>query len=173
MTKEEFLKVIAPLAAVCTADELTADKLNVWYMVLGDIDAATLRAAVLHVLATHESNFLPPPAVIRRAAGEMAIQARGLPSSYEAYDMAVKAVQSWGRARRPDLPEIVMRAIDGIGGWVHFCNSENPEALRSRFVSAYEQYKHRAETEVRALPAVNRHIAQLAAKLTDVKQLEA
>lgn len=172
MTETEFAKIFVMLGVAYPHQETTEQTAKLYYELLKDFDVPTLRAAVLKAIAENETNWMPSIGMIRKRASEMMAAAAGLPMPYEAYELALAAVRNFGHARKPDLPEIVWRTILGIGGWREFCMSENPESTRARFIECYGQYKGRADSEQAALPAVNQHIAQLAAQMTGHRRLK-
>jgi hypothetical protein len=135
---------------------------RIYELTLADIDPELLKAAVLACIATR--TWFPQPAEIRQQAADLVQRATGQMNAYEAWGELVKSLgRGYSIHRRPPIDALTERALDGIGGWRWFCNSDNPAADRARFVQAYEQLLARQTNDIMMLPSVVDYVQQLAA----------
>ena len=189
-TRDDVSKVIMVLAASFpnfkagrTASERKArlsEMIGAYTAILGDLDADRLARAAYHLASMN--TFFPSAAELRAAYFSMEERATGVPSADEAWG-EVKRLFHRGysryRAPPPDAfsHPLVQKALEGIGGWLALCDSENDAADRARFLQAYEIHVRRDRELSRMLPAVRETIEQLAGHyrraLADGKQHEA
>lgn len=174
MTEQETSRVLMAMlgAHPDLAGRLTAEQsramVKTWTVVLADLDYQVCDRALLRLLATREKP--PSVAAVRAAALELI---RGVPKGGgEAWGGVVKLLARFGVHRHPTLADVgdaaAWQALQAIGGWAAFCNSENSAADRARFVEAYDKIAARETTEARtgALPGAQAgSAAQLVGKL--------
>ena len=173
-SKAEIVKVLMVLASAfpnfkpgrTEAERKTrlAEMATAYHLILGDLDATALMRVAVHLGSTQ--TFFPAAGEIRRAYFNLQEIAQGIPSADEAWS-EVKGLFAQGFSRynppRPDdlsHPRIY-KALEGIGGWLAFCNSSNDAADRARFIQAYETHTKREREEVRMLPQVRELVAQM------------
>lgn len=158
MTREEFIKIAAYVAAGC-GKALSAPSLEVYFDLLGDLPADVFALAAKRVLLTHRYATFPTVAELREAA---TLTARGevaaLPSG-EAWEIG------WSIVRRTDpeiegsfdrasanAPALVKRTILAIG-LPSLCYGDDPvSVVRAQFIRVYEQLAAR-ESARRLMPA--------------------
>lgn len=109
MTRVEFFPIMAYLQAGCgMKDPPSVETVNVYFDLLGDLDAAVVLAAAKQCVLNHVYPSLPPAGVIRKAA--MALTSPAIAPA-EAWRLFLAAVRRHGSGRRR-----VMRA----GKWQEF-----------------------------------------------------
>jgi hypothetical protein len=159
--------------------------------VLGDIPAELLQTAALQCLAT--VRFFPRPAEIREAALELVMTALAIPNANDAWAevcdwarlayrrksgregmvlgklMEYDSIKGSCSIRVPTASDwshpLIQKALDGIGGWSRFRNSDNPIADRSQFIAAYERYALREMEIARMLPQTRQAVLALRERL--------
>lgn len=175
MTNTEFAEIIAYITAGC-GKPLTAESQVVYFDLLGDLPAETLRLAARRVLLEHKWATFPSVAELRQAAVD---STRG-----EVKELS--AVEAWGLARRvaaridlevdgsaeramTDLPPLVREAMR-IFGLPSLCVSGgddfdgNPRRVdpisvqAAQFVKIYEQIAARDRKAALMPPAVRKAI---------------
>jgi len=122
----------------------TTEQVSVYFELLADLPLEALQFAAKRALLEHEFATIPPVGMLRRLAVEF--QVGGSMTSGRAWEICRAAVRKFGfyaeaeglRSLPPDAAA-VMRQI----GWQNFCDSENPDALRARFLEFWsQQEKH-------------------------------
>lgn len=162
MSDVVILQCLALLADNWPKEPFNEARQRIYELALADIDPGLLKAAVLACIATHK--WFPLPAEIRQQAADLVQRSTGQMSAYEAWGELVKSLRrGYSIHRQPPLDELTRQALDGIGGWRWFCNSDNPAADRSRFVQAYEQLQQRQTNDIMLLPGVVDYVKQLTA----------
>jgi len=121
---------------------------EVWSMLLGDIDFEIAKVAVIK--ACRQSKFPPSVSEIVEAANAVDPRIEQLPSSADAWNEVFGKIQSVGQYRKPDWShEVIARAV-GAMGWPQLCEGENLEADRAHFLRIYESmrtgHSNRAES---------------------------
>lgn len=159
------------LALALDAYRWDAARLGVWADALRDLDPRAVDRAVDQLVAT--ADRMPTPAAVRRLVLR---EVRGdVLTAFEAWEGVLDAVRRHGRTAAPDLPELTMRALAAVGGFVAVCNSELPDAIRAHFLRAYEALAERAEREALVAPGLLPVLDALASRwaLTDGSAREA
>jgi hypothetical protein len=128
--------------------------MDLWGAVLGDLDYATVHAALLRHVGTSE--FFPTVAELRRIASEATTgRAR---TGLDAWGEVKRAIGAVGRYRQPAFADpLVARCVEAIG-WVAICDSEDEMVERAHFVRAYDAMAGKAaeDRSVASLPGVAR-----------------
>lgn len=132
--------------------------------VLGSLPAEGVRAAAREYLC-NGNEFFPTPGQIYQLAHSLDDRAAGRPTPGEAWDLALAEVRRVGYYGEPELPELVARAVDALGGWRYLCHSENLVADRAHYLKIYTQLDDRDRQDRRTHPMVAEHIKKLAAGL--------
>lgn len=174
-TRAEIGKIIMVLSAAFpsfkpgyTAQERKArigEMIQAYTAILGDLDADRLAQVAYHLASIN--TFFPSAAELRAAYFNMEERAAGVPTADEAWNEIKRLFRrGYSRYRAPP-PEafshpLVQKALEGIGGWLALCNSENDAADRARFLQAYEIHMRRNRELSRMLPEVREVIEQLA-----------
>ena len=128
-----------------------------YHLILGDLDANLLLKAALGLVGT--ATFYPSAGELRRAYFDLLDMANNIPDAYQAW-AEVKALfrRGYSRMRPPTAESVthsrVLAALEGIGGWLALCSSENDVADRARYIQAYETYTKREQYTERMLPGV-------------------
>lgn len=162
MANVTTLQCLALLAENWPKEPFNEARQRIYEMALADINPELLKAAVLACIATR--TWFPQPAEIRQQAADLVQRASGQMGAYEAWGELTKMLRrGYGINRTPSLDDLTQRALDAIGGWRWFCNSDNPVADRARFIQAYEQLVARQNNDIMLLPGVIEYVMQLAA----------
>lgn len=160
MTEKQIAQAITIALAACPQHaakldgDAIADMRRAWFMLLEDLDAADVGAALKRHLAT--SKWLPAPAELRAIVAESK-HGRKRPGA-DAWEDVRKAIGSVGSYRSPAFADpLVDRAVRALG-WRELCASENAVADRARFIELYEQYAtaDAEDAAVATLPGVSR-----------------
>lgn len=142
---------------------LEAVKLQAWFDVIGDLDMALVRAAFARLAS---DPFPPPPGRVRAEAIRLASPA--VPDVDEAWAEVATAVRRCGRLNRPEFSHpMIDAAVEGMGGWVALCASENPTADRAHFLRIYGVVQERHTRELTSSPAVAELASSLQRALAD------
>lgn len=146
------------------------ETIAIYLRLLSDIPADVLKAAALaHVT---KSAFFPAVAELRDAAAGLMERAMNVPTAYDAWDEVCQRIATHGHYRLPEFSHpLVKKAVDGCGGWVTLCMSENQIADRARFFQVYEVYQGRQKEDNRMLPEVAGMISSLAGRLSAGREL--
>ncbi|HEY4266690.1 MAG TPA: hypothetical protein VGM94_00730 [Galbitalea sp.] len=119
---------------------------------LGDLDFALTKAAVIRLAHTHE--WIPTIAAIRDAVG-IVVHGQVI-TGMEAWAAVHHAQVKYGSHRTPGedfnfddpITKIIVKGI----GWREICASMRPDAIRDRFVFAYDRITKQERTEAQASP---------------------
>lgn len=131
----EFVKMAAVLKTAYPRSDIMPNKeaVTVWYDMLKDLDAESVKAAITAYIATKK--FPPTIADIR----EMATPAKT--DWGEAWGEVMQAVREYGYSRPMDALESMKpetRRIVERFGWQEICQAENIGVLRGQFKAAFE-----------------------------------
>ncbi len=152
----DILQILSVISAAFPNYQEQPQTPEVYLQLLGDMDTALLKVAVLQCCSEPGRKFAPTVGEIRGAAAELTRLANHVPSSYEAWQEVQQSFRGMGK---PWSHPLVKQAVD-IFGWHNLGMSENPVADRARFIEAYEQLLHQGEREQTMLPAVRRYIEE-------------
>ena len=149
MTRDDFKKIVAVMKAVYTDPKFIPDQaaFNVWFDVLGDMDANTLMASVKKYMQTEK--FPPFPADLRRM----------LQTNYRTPDEAWAIVSDslWSVTSRKkadkvfnDLPEECQKTIGSAEALYAYTQGEwNESVNKALFTKNYKAIVERMQTESR------------------------
>lgn len=154
---KRIVSVLAPLVAIYPNWNPKSETIDVYEAVLADIHPDALAAAIMDLIS-EPRDFMPTPGVIRHRVIELNDKASGLPSAYEAWQMAITDLGYHAE----DLHSSVIEAVRRIGGWNHLRMSTNPASERARFIEAYREVVKEGQDRRRMLPQVRDHVALLA-----------
>lgn len=153
-----------------------ANMFKAYHLILGDLDVGDLKRAAAHIVTN--ATFFPSAGELRRAYFDLRDTAQGVPSAQDAWKEITSALhRGFSRYNPPRATDFshsrVFKALEGIGGWLVFCDSENIMSDRARFIESYNAYTSRDQEIERMLPAVREMIQELADKMGDTKRLGA
>jgi hypothetical protein len=117
---KRIVSVLAPLVAIYPNWNPKSETIDVYEAVLADIHPDALSAAIMDLIS-EPRDFMPTPGVIRQRVIEHHDQASGLPSPYEAWQLAIDDLGY----NAEDLHSSVNEAVRRIGGWKHLRLSTN------------------------------------------------
>ena len=156
MTETEAAQAVAIALAACPQHAArldraaVADMVKAWTMLLEDVSAAEVAAALKRYLAT--SKWLPAASEIRTIVAESR-HGRRRPGA-DAWGDVLKAVGRYGMNRSPAFDDPLVAHCVARLGWRELCLSENATADRARFIELYDQQARAAAEDavVGALP---------------------
>lgn len=164
MNRTETARILAVISLTHPGrhrPDQTAELVDAWHSLIGDLEYAHVNAALRALLQT--SSWAPTPADVRRAALEIA---RGPgKTGAEAWGWVLRAVSRWGAYRSPgvdfDVPDPVTARVVAALGWQSLCLSENAVADRARFIEAYDAMaqQDRREAQSPVLQVAREHRA--------------
>lgn len=172
-SKAEIAKLLAILAMAFPsfrerAETRWAEMVNAYHLILGDLDADGLMKAA--ILLGRTQTFFPSAGELARAYYGLRDLAKGVPTAQEAwYEVKRLFRKGYSRLKVPTVEDVshprIWKALEGIGGWLVLCNSENDVADRARYLQAYEVYTERDEQVERMHPDVREMIERLSEEL--------
>lgn len=143
-----------------------------YHDLLGEFSPELLQAAARHVATT--GTFFPSVSELRRAVMELEARARGELSAEEAWATVSCAMARWGSYGEPneypeygyrmprELDALMLRTIQGLGGWRSLCSSEQPGVERAHFLRIYDGLQRANRGDAYLLPAVRETVNRLA-----------
>lgn len=148
MTEQEALKVYGLLAAAWPAWKATDATVDLWTVMLADLDYTATVAAVRAMVALEDG--WPSVAKVRR---QVAADAGLLAPDFDrAWTEVVTACRRSGRAGgKPSWSHrAITEAVDAIG-WRSITDSDNLDVVRGQWRKAYEGAAERARTDACAV----------------------
>lgn len=146
MTKKEMVIILKALKEAYKDFQVTEEKTNLWFELLGDIDFQVAKIAVSKLIL--ENTFSPAIAEIRKQAVE--VSRPYTLSAAEALGEVRKAIIEFGHVRPTEALEsmspLTREAVQYIG-WSNICLSEEPGVERGQFLRIYEQLRKREEDQ--------------------------
>lgn len=148
MTKDEFKKIALAISTAYPNTQAfnSQDGMNIWYMMLSDLDYNIVQPAVLEHISTNK--FPPSIAEIR----EKCTTYTSLPTLDwgEAWERVLYAIRKFGYMDEFGalnyMDEITRKCVKRIG-YMNICTSENITADRANFRMIYEQEVNKRKTE--------------------------
>jgi len=145
VTEQEFMKIAA---AIKTSYPAVNDKasMNIWYMMLSDIDYQICQNAVLELISTLK--FPPTIAEIREKCSMLT----SLPVKDwgEAWEEVLMAIRRFGYPQELEamnsLDDLTRKCVKRIG-YQNICMSDNISADRANFRMIYETEAQRKRTD--------------------------
>ena len=143
--KQEFFTWLAGIAAMKRVD-VSKSILSIWFETLVDYDLSAIKTAFQkHLRDPDGGHWMPQPSdIIRIIDGGVGEQAE---LAWAKAFRAVSLVGSYSDVVYDDA--IIHAVIDGMGGWVKFCQGEYKDFdfKRLEFVKAYRAIKNRGASE--------------------------
>jgi len=174
-TEAEVGKVLVYLSALFPRFTMAKGTPEAYYTILADLPADVLKAAAVSLACS--SSFFPSAGELRRTANELTARAHNELTPEEAWVTVCNAIQRWGSYGEPlpaaegggyrmptELDGLMLRAIQGVGGWKALCLSETPGVERAHFLRVYEGLQRADRGEALMLPAVRDVVNRLADK---------
>ena len=153
MDKKEFMIFAKALKTYFPKDNLlpSSEAMELWFNALNDVPYASATLFLQKWIRTEK--WSPTIADIRSGCAELVSDP--LPDWGEAWNNVKKAVSKYGfmngdKARK-FLSAAEWKAVEGIGGWIHLCESEDAMSDRANFRQCYEIYAKR-EQQDRQIP---------------------
>ena len=148
MTEQEFMKIAAAIKTSYPAVNVLKDKasMNIWYMMLSDIDYQICQNAVLELISTLK--FPPTIAEIREKCSMLT----SLPVKDwgEAWEEVLMAIRRFGYPQELEamnsLDDLTRKCVKRIG-YQNICMSDNISADRANFRMIYETEAQRKKTD--------------------------
>ena len=132
--------------------------------VLGDLESETLRAGVkaacMDSMDGRGREFAPSAGAIRAAAVQLHIKASGIPTTEEAWQIVLKAINSEDRWAAIKPYPLIMQAVDTLGGLRLIADSEAPGVERAHFFRIYDNLLQEAARDAGQLPALTAYVEQ-------------
>lgn len=172
-TVAEIIKLIS--VAYPKQVDATEEMVNLWYMLLKDIDAEVVMAATVEVCADGD-RFPPPVGVIRQRALKFASGALSEKTGGDAWDR----VSQWNRETPPYygeapssivLTEIERKALKSIGGSWALGHSTRPDFLRTQFIKRFDELQAASKAERIVMPETKELVESRQGATEFVKQL--
>ncbi|MGD8751062.1 MAG: hypothetical protein PVG14_06545 [Anaerolineales bacterium] len=153
-------EILAIAAAAYPTYELSAPTIKIYARMLSDIPPEVLEQAVLYHI--DHCKFFPTISELRDAYFEIIQLGRSVPTAYDAWREVTRQIIDTGSFSSPKFSHhLIMKAVEGVGGWRNLCRSTNQTADRARFLEAYEAYVQRALNRARTHPQIKARAAQL------------
>lgn len=158
MAQSEIAKLVAELIAAFPNPRMVIGPatVGVYCTALDDLEPAAVRWAVRRLILT--SKYFPTVAEIREQVAQAEVGTEL--SASEAWTHLLAEVRRTGfyESRGPaQLTEPCRAALEAIGGWQDFCQSEEPPGvLRKQFATAYDDAMRSAvrRANVGSMPAL-------------------
>lgn len=163
-TKETIAKVVRLIQENWADREFNlAVQLRLFERMLLDLPDEAVIAAVAQRVASGNP-FVPRVGEIRQAAIDIASGADSVLPAPEAWGKLLRWIRRFGGGYQhwtasgptdpPQLPALVKKAADAIGGVSYIGMSENLTADRARFIEAYDIFVQRERSRIGMLPEV-------------------
>jgi hypothetical protein len=136
----ETTALMSRLKASYPRQPISDETIRAYAEALADLDAERVaRAVAVHI---RTSPYFPAISEICQACAEDVCAA---PTAADAWDEVMRAVSRYGQYRLPEWSHpVIGKCVDGIGGWIGLCQSENSVADRSQFMRLYADERPRA-----------------------------
>ena len=170
MTKQEWLDVVKVLNVMYEEkDRLmfeTAEKINVWYSCLSDLDYGVVSVAVKRIAS--RSKYRPTIADIREECGNLTVT-EPLLSEAEAWNLVRVALRDstyHAEERFAEFPEVVKKAVVSparLQEWCQLSSDTVSSVVRAEFRRSFESAQNSTKEE-RQMGAMGKAIAEKLAK---------
>ena len=166
MKRSQFVECMAYLEAGCGVP-LDPKALQVYFDLLGDLEAPVLRTACKRVILEHPWKTFPSVSELRTASAEILQGKTRRLSAGEAWEAAWRAsgridmaIEGSAERAMKDLPAAVRNAMRIV--LPSMVSKRDPSSvIRSQFVKAYEVCAERAQREALLPLAVRSEVARL------------
>jgi hypothetical protein len=139
--RQEFMELITDVLAFYKQD-VSDFAISVWWQACQNFEMEQVRKALTaHAMCPDRGQFSPKPADLVRA-----LQGTHTDRALLAWNKAYQAISQFGAYNGCDLGDPASHAaIQSMGGWVKFCQSEVDELpfLQKRFCDFYRTYTTR------------------------------
>ncbi len=148
MTKEEFKKVALAIKTTYPSSKIleTQEAMDIWYMMLKDLDYRVCQTAVLELIST--SKFPPTIAEIREKCSHLT--SPGIKDWGEAWEDVQRSIGKYGMYQTQEalesFDELTRKCVTRLG-YRNLCVSENESADRANFRMIYETEANRKRTD--------------------------
>ena len=147
MKRQETAAICAILASAFPALTMTAETVEMWNAMLGDLEYGLVLRAVQDWVLTEER--YPTIAGIRRQCG--GLYGALAPSPSEAWAEVTEIAERYGIYQaelRPRWSHDLIRQTVKTIGYYHICQTDNIIATRSQFIKMYAEISERANAEI-------------------------
>lgn len=138
-----------------------APKLYTYEDMLDPVDEELLFTAAKDWISKG-NRFIPNAGQLFATAKDLELRAEARLTSGEAWDLVMQEVRRVGSYGSPELPPLVLKAVNAVGGWRELCLSTELMVNRAHFYKAYDALEGREVEQKRAHPLVARQIKALA-----------
>lgn len=126
MTREEFIKGIAMINAVCTKQIESDDTLTMYYAVLKNEDHKDFMEAIVDLVSEKENIYNPfSPAEIKN---KIKSKKPKLIASDIINKLKLDAIK-YGSSKKPEYSPEIENALKAIGGWGKFCSTDEDKLV--------------------------------------------
>lgn len=133
------------MALICKTFSVNPDRptLEVWKMLLQDLDDADFIPAVIHLCRTKEK---APPNLVAAIRNEIGANELTCEEAWQQVAEAIRRVGSWGTPQFKD--EAITKAVEALG-WKYICQTENNNmgTLRAHFYRTYDACRNRVSIQ--------------------------
>lgn len=122
LTAEMFARGIQLMNSVCSKQIETDDTMNIYFMALSDLEDSVYLESIMSLIKTKENTFTPfSPAEIINKSKEI----KNLKIKHtEIFDRLKLDAIKYGSSNKPKYKKEIEEALESIGGWGKFCNTE-------------------------------------------------
>lgn len=122
LSAETFARGIQLMNSVCTKQIETDDTMNVYYMSLSDLEDSVYLESIMSLIKTKENTISPfsPAEIINKAKEIKNLKIKNL----KIFDRLKLDAIKYGSYNKPKYKKEIEEALESIGGWGKFCNTE-------------------------------------------------
>ena len=146
MNRKETATICAVLASAFPALTMSAETVEMWHAMLGDLEYGLVLRAVQDWVLTEER--YPTIAGIRRQCG--GLFGALAPSPSEAWAEVQEVAERYGIYQSESRPrwshDLIRQTVRTIGYW-HICQTDNVVATRAQFTKMYAELSEKANAE--------------------------
>jgi len=158
----EAAKIIATLTAAYPRNEIQEETGKLYARFLQDLDYIKAQAAIIKIIANNK--WFPTVAEIREAA--MQVDHPNFPLPADAWEEVTRQIRNVGYVGVPVFSHpLIKKAVDGMGGWISLCQSEDGMVDRAHFLKVFESYRNRHIEEEKTAPIMRQLIGGMMDKL--------
>lgn len=147
MNRQETALVCATLSAAFPNWTVTSETMEVWQMMLQDLDGEIVVRAAQEWVLTEEK--YPSIAGIRRKCAE--ISNALAPNASEAWAEVIEVAERYGTyeadKRPPWSHDLIRQTVKAIGYW-HICMTDNIATVRAQFNKMYNEFASSHNNEI-------------------------
>ena len=144
MTKEQFGRGLQLINAVTTNQIETNDQIDVYYLLLGDLDGDTYLKAIIRLLKTKENMYSPPsPAEIIKYYEEEKDNELEIDNIL---DYIKRDILLRGKRKQPKYKKEIRKTIEALGGWNYLCSTE--DNIDKKFKKVYKEKIEKSKRKI-------------------------